>query len=539
MFKQIFTSAVLGLGLAAIPALSASAQIQIDRLDPAARYDIGVLEPGKGALSPDLWNGTDAVRAQRLVENIDTNASAAALSLARTVLLSGGTPPVSDTDIALGFYQKARLAKILQMESLETFDQIANRSSIYTRSKTGLSLRADRALLAGDAAGVCGLIRDLDPEERMQPYWAKVRAYCHFTNNEIPAMELTADLLKRTGHKDPGFFALLGVLSGSRTKPVKTLLIKTPLHMALAMRIQDEKDLSGALPPRLLAQKATRSDLEPDARLKALLAGAHYLSREQIANVLAALAPGALENPSLLDGDNPWDASQWGGAYLALRQSRDIAMSAQWLGRLLGEADRRGVLRDFAPVFASDLSMIPALYQAENGAKTFAKIAVLNHDTGALRGLHQELAPEDPLRGRIALASDALGNGFLLSELGSDIETRLQQDGVEQSRAIRDTYLAVAMGAKLGEPAFSVIKSVSTLKGKRAHPADLLALGATTRQGAKAESLLVAAAILADKSLRQTQVADLATIIKDLSDAGLSEQAGVLAAEDFLGIDPE
>lgn len=540
MTNNALKTAICSVFCALVMSWPSQAQIEINSLDPAARFDVGVLENGRGSLGPDLWSGTSSEIAKSYILEIPANASPLARELRRSVLLSGGTPPAADTEIALGFYEQARLEKILELENLQIFDEIATRSTIFTRSKDGLQLRAKRALLSASSQEVCTLTQSLDPEERTLPFWAKVRAYCHLVNDEIPAMELTADLLRRSGHKDPGFFALLGLLSGSRTKPVNASQIKAPIHIALAARLDDTGLIKGPLPKRLAAIKALKTDLLPQDRFEYFVRGTRYLTPEQMQSVLGSLSDSAIGVPQALNIDKPWDESQWGGAFKGLKESGNIETSAQFLGLLLAQSEKRGIFGAILPLFASELSMIPASYKAQFHPSVFAKAAVLNRDIDTLRNLHQALEPDDPLRARIALASDALGNGFLLSPLGLDIETRLTADeSQDHSRAIRDTYLAVALGAQLPEAAYNSLKSVAKLKGKGAHPADMLALQAAAKRGAKAQTMLIAAQILQSQTTSNTRIDTLARIVQTLADTGLTKQAGFVAAWDFIGLDRE
>ena len=523
------------LGLSAIIFLSAtaSAQINVDQLSAASAYDAGVLQ--NGSLDSALWQGVSAKRATDLIENIDTDAMGMARDLIYAALLSGGVPPQANGRLERETYIDARLSAILSLGDLAAFDKLVGQYEIARTSSVFTKTIAERALLGGDTNSACG-ITDEVTLERKSPYWAKMRAFCHVVRDEIPAAELTADLLSRSGHKDKIFFALLGKLTGTRPD-VKIDRVDTPLQTAMLREVLETEQIQvKTLPVTFSAAIALDSQKPPDDRLKALLASASILSAEQIRSVLGGLAEAPLQSAEQLQGKN-WGADIWGGVFKALSASTDMHNSAALAGAILAQADKQNQLAKFARTLAAETGIIPPELQAKHSPKIFARVAVLRNDTNALRGLFQALEADNSLRGRIALASDALGNGFLLGELGVDIETRLaltnKQDKKTQARAVRDTYIAVAMGANLSESAETILRK-SKLNGRTIHPGALLALRAAARRGSKAEIALRTAAIIEGKPLRADAFADVLTV---LTSAGMYEQAGKLAALDFLNDD--
>ena len=186
----------------------------------------------------------------------------------------------------------------------------------------------------------------------------------------------------------------------------------------------------------------------------------------------------------------------------------------------------------FARALETETGRIPALFQAKINTVLFARAAVLREDTATLRGLFQALAIDDPLRMRIALAADALNNGFVFGELGSDIETRLASGGDIQSRAVRDSFIAVAMGANLS-PESEAILYTTKLKGRALNPGERIALQTATRRGSKAEIALRIAHMIDGEPLRADA---LAALLGTLISVGMYEQAGRLAALDILDV---
>lgn len=530
----------LVLAGAAIGALASAAfaQIQIDQLTPASAYDAGILDQYEGGLDSALWQGTSAARAVKLIESVDKPLSGPATDLTRAALLSGGIPPLSGDGIDRDIYVNARLSAILTAGNVPEFDQLVGAGSLSENDPTLRTIFTERALLAGHTDKACG-ITDSITTERALPYWAKIRAYCHFVRKEIPAAELTADLLKRGDHKDDAFFALMGSLTGSRTAKPDLSDVTAPLNIAMArdVLIAAKKNAYKIddIPTFLAADIARNSNFDGKERLTALKASAHVLSSDQVRNVLAGFGGTVIDS-----GINPadvkdWSASRWGQAFIDLKSDNDMAVRAQIAAQMLARAEKLGMLTAMAKALDQDISFIPASLQASADPMIFAKLAVMNNDLGALGRLYQSVPADDERRGRIALASDALGGGFTQASLGIDIETRLGLSGSQQRRAIRDTFIAVALGANMSEQAEDVLEGKKTQGRASLAEGSLLALQASARRGSKAEAALRAAAVIGDKSLASLRDEDFAMILNAFREAGMYQMAGRLAAQEFLG----
>ena len=529
-FLLVSASAVI------LAAGAVDAQIQMDTLNPASAYDAGLLTPGQGGLDAALWQSTGAQTAAALLSDIKTPATGASLDLIKAVLLSGGVPPQPQDNMERESYMAARLQALLDIGDLSSFDALSERAGISQNSSSYIKLFTERALLGGDTDRAC-VLTDTITVERKAPYWAKLRAYCHFVRGEGPAAELTSDLLRRSKHKDDSFFALLGYL----TAPVKTNfapdIVKTPLDAAMARSIFKTKQISHkVLPATILQDIAVDADADAETRLAALLAAAHLMSPEQIGQALNGLAEAPLADLKPLE-TKIWTPEIWGQVYRSLKASTDMEATAKFAGALLSHADKAGALKPISGALSQEISFIPYEMQATANPYLFARIAVNNRDIGALRSLYQALPEDAPLRARIALASDALGNGFMLGELGVDIETRLTLKGAEKKRAIRDTYIAAALGARLSGEAPTIL-AADRLPGAGTAPGQLLVLQDAAKRRAQAETALRAAQILNNKSVSALRADSFAALLTALNAAGMMDMAGELAAQDFLGAAP-
>lgn len=551
----LYLSTALITFLTTLGAISASAQTangDDSFLAAAAIYDEGTLDVNHGGLDPQFWQGTSSDRATSLIAAIDANINGqmghSAYSLIRPVLLSSGVPPQFSSQSEYKNYTATRLNTLLAVNEISAFQSISSRANLNAADPHYVKLFTEHALLTGQTAHACQLA-DGVTTDRKSPYWAKLRAYCHFTRDELPAAELTADLVKRADHKDSAFFALLGNLTGSGLKPPKPADVKTPLHIDMAKFIfKDGKTKMTSLPPALASGLAQNVELNVDLRLKALQRGAHVLNSEHISQILNSFAMPLPEDDSehaesehvdidinaLLITKDAWSAVEWGQAYTALRSSTDMTAIAKLCTALLSQSETAGMLMPMSRLLETDIATIPHNLRAAENASLFARLAVQNRDINGLQALFQNLDADTPVRGRIALASDALGNGFMLTELGVDIETRLASKNDGHARAVRDTYIAVSLGAKLSDTALKALLDTQKLNGYAASPAEILALKDAGQRRTQAETLLRAATIIGTYHVSELRVDTLTSILTALNATSLHAQAGQLAALDFL-----
>ena len=533
--KKFLSFLLFPLALGAGLTSSANAQIQMEALRPADNYDVGTLTSGQGGLDSSLWQGTSAQRATSLVDQITAKSPGPALDLVRAALLSGGVPPQSQDNIERSQYTASRLRAMLTIGDLQSFSSISKQANLKPNNPSYIKVFTDSALLSGEIDKACE-IADGVKSERKTPYWAKLRAFCHVARDELPAAELTADLLRRSKHKDKIFFTLLSALAKQDVELPKGNVLTSPLYTAMTRRAMKTKEIDAKfLPPALAAKIAMDSEKDIKPRFAAMLSGASFLSPEQFIQILGNLADTPLLNLDDINSEKTWDAKSWGQAYQSLKTSRDMEENAVVLSAILRQAQKRGVFNSAASALAQDIRIVPHHLQA--GSKSpllFARIAVRDRDLGALRSLFLELPEESPARGRIALASDAIGNGFVLGDLGVDINARLSLKGSQYSRAIRDTYIASALGANLSSAAIKAMQSKHSLGGSPARAGQLLILQDAGRRRAQAEIALQAANIIGNEPLSSLRADSLARIISALHSAGMTDLAGQLAAQDFL-----
>jgi len=506
---------------ALVPAVALAQSIETGQLGAAQAYDAGVIDARSGGLDAALWQGTSAKTAVRLMKKLPLSSDKDIVQdMIEAVVLSAGVPPEGDTSE----YDQTRLKTVMAMGDKAALDNLASRNPEITRDP---AVRSDLALAGGDVSAACQ-IADNITEGRGEPYWAKLRAFCHVEREEISAAELTTELLQSSGYEDDAFFGLMKVLTGASTTLPNIKNISDPLLMVMAKR-------AGGGEEELSAEMAVNPEAKAEDRIKAVFEFANQLSDTQINEVFSDLA----FNQEDLIGSSSFDLESakanvgpQGTAQIfqLANSSGDARSSLEAMTLMLNAADKKGVFSRFAQLFENNLAIIPAGMQAEADLKLYTRAAIQRGDIGALQGFYQAL-PEGPQKLRIALVADALGNGFTLGTLGEDIESRLAETGAEKRRALRDTFIAAAMGSRLSGDAEVILEGVGKGSGIAIKAGDLLALGAAAKAGSRAETALRAAIMIEQGTLDDPS---LGAVIDALQTAGLPQFAGRLSAEDFV-----
>ncbi len=505
---------------ALVPAMAFAQSIETGQLGAAQAYDAGVIDARTGGLDAALWQGTSAKTAVRLIKNLPLSSDKDIVrDMIETVILSAGVPPEGET----AEYDQTRLKTVMALGDKAALENLAARNPEITRDP---AVRTDLALAAGDVGAACQTADNIT-EGRGAPHWAKLRAFCHVEREEISAAELTTELLQGTGYEDAQFFGLMKVLTGASKTLPSTKNISDPLLMVMAERASGER-------VGLSADTATNPEAKAEDRVKAVFDFANQLSDAQINSVFSDLAfnqndliaSSSFDLESAKANIGPQGTAQ---IFQLANSSGDARSSAQAMALMLVAADKKGVFSRFAKLFENNLAIIPASLQAEADLKLFTRAAIERGDIGTLQGFYQAL-PEGPQKLRIALVADALGNGFTLGTLGEDIESRLAGTGSEKRRAIRDTFIATAMGSRLSGGAEEILEGVGNGSGLSIKSGDLLALRSAAKAGSRAETALRAAMMIERGTLDDPS---MAAVINALQTAGLPQFAGRLAAEDF------
>lgn len=191
MTKLLATSTALLGGLAASVGV-ATAQIEQSRSDAGA-FSLGTLTPSTGAMSRDLWEGSDTRTVEDLLIGVPVKFDDALhLELLRRVTLSPGEGP-SGSDNALAALKFMTAARAGFYEDAVSLAELVP----GLRSEPGLSkVAAFGDLMDGNADAACARGAGL-ASGRTDNFWVKLRFLCYVRAGESSAAELTLTLLRR------------------------------------------------------------------------------------------------------------------------------------------------------------------------------------------------------------------------------------------------------------------------------------------------------------------------------------------------------
>lgn len=502
-------------------------EIEQGTLDAPTAYDAGIIDIRSGGLDPNLWQGTSAPRAVELIQNAPVHTvDPLVKDMVNAVLLSSGIPPEGDGE-ALKRYNVAKLEAITASADISVLESQINRSGASVRTPV---FQAELALRKGETAKACSL-SDTITEGRADVFWSRLRTLCHLQREEFSAAELTTELLRNEGYKNDLYYDLVRVLSGvTKAMPVPESNAD-PINQTLYRMAATA--LNAARPGQAFDPKA-----DPELRLSALLRFLDQFSITQIEQVFSDLA----FNPNDLEGSSSFDLesaltnnSAQGVAQLFLLaktrgnpQSAAPAFSA--LMKRMGDDKSRKRLTE---IFAENIQSWPADIKAQTNLAYFARHSVRHKDVLGLQNLYAAL-PESQERDRIALAADALGNGFMVGQLGGDIDRRLTSE--KNERAIRDAFLGLALGAQISETALNILPQSKIQSASKISEGDKAVLKANAKARHTAQFLLRLTPILesAYSETGELSTPDIAFIIEQLQIIGLKDFANRIAARDFL-----
>ena len=537
--SRFLSSLTLAAALFMSTAYASAQSVDVSQLGAAQSFNAGPLDASNGGLGPTLWQGITADRAQRYMGSIDgQDLSELPSVFFRRIILSAGVPPQGDAD-QMAAFDLTRTKAQLKLGDKLALETLSNPQNPLQRDA---GFRTQLALSSGNTDAACSEA-DREIDNRGASFWMQMRIICHIIRDEAAAAELTLNLLREKDDADSNFTGLADhVLGLSKTPP--TDLPTGDLLIDTLRSLGSEK--SAKSPARYAALALSEESL-PDERLDAMFKAKDRLSTEQVSSILSTLLYSDLE----LAGGTSFDIeSALAGLQEAITFTKSVAQtynlatsfndpasSSQAVAALLTLSETRDYLPQMSNHLRDSIAFIPAARQAELDAERFAWVALRRGDLSTLASIYRELDGGDPLASRIALASDALGNGFVLGQLGLDIETRLDGKGDVRKQAVRDSLIALALGAQLSDKA--ALSLASEEASERLNPLNLAELNALAKSNARAGTLLKVVASIGERAPNVLSNLEIYSYITALSTAGLTREAGELAAYDFLSRVPK
>ncbi|WP_269716032.1 hypothetical protein [Caulobacter sp. NIBR2454] len=459
---------------------SALAQVEVTTLAPPDLFSTPV-GPDTG-LGSDLWRGTSPAILRDALPKISAKGlSPATQNLARRLLSTGASGPDGvGNDPALG---AARVQGLLALGEAEGAAAILRRAPNLSSSSALSQAAAESALIVGDDGRACA-IADAVTENRGNPYWLRLRAFCQATGGQVEAAQLTLTLATAQEPKGSAYPRLMGALIAGAGNPGDASL-KSGVEYALSRKLGLNMDAARAnaspaiaahlsvpaAPPELAAGDLTAAETSALAflrRTKGIVAftEASVSTRPVIVALVGARAP--LQDPLLF--------------IRAAVAAGDVDAA---------RAIRSDLVSDSA-ASADDMALIDALIAAASGQADGPTLDRLV-ERGAQGGAKSPAQPAAMILWALAPA-----------------------EGVSMSAQARGEFAA--------------------FEGPRssASPARLAALDQASAAGLKGETGLLALSVAADAGIGNFSSADRARVVRALNRAGLTADARAFAAEGIL-----
>ena len=510
MAYRLSAGLAVTLFLSAAP-MTAAQDVTIEALGAPTAFDAGALTSQDVSLPSSLWTGTSAARAAILINSAPTQSDDPVVrAMVRAALLSGGVPPEGNRDA----FETARLGAVMGLGDKQALTTFLVRNPALGQTPAA---RVNLALGSGDSGAACGVADEIT-EGRAKPEWARLRAMCHLLRDELPAAELTRDLLQSSGYQDPSYFALLSIMAGNRQAVPAPSASDDNLIRFMRVEASGQVNKSVAMDP---AAKGAE-------RLKAVWANLSALSQDELSAIMSDIA----YDETNIEASSSFDLATAAGNMSPQGTAQLYQLAKSGNPKALSELAKRsdGNTAQLMAAFTDDILSMPTELQAEADLKLFANAAVTRRDVTALQGLYNAAQSRPNARARLALAADAIGNGYSGGPVGKDIDSRLQ--GSEAlGRAKRDASLALALGSNLSDAARDALTAKTFSDGRTVAGGDRVLIWSAANNGSLAELLLMCAGAANGEKL---DTDSLAFLVATLQSAGLTEFAGQLAARDFL-----
>lgn len=531
--------------------------IEVDLLDELDPETIGVLDPGRGGLGAEIWEGTPRWVVERLLPRLPDDLHSPVLrDLARRLLLSSTAPPVRERTVE-GAGENLLTLRLQRLAALGDLDGLEDLLRVVPRrygDETVTRIRTETLFLKGETQEACEAVRGAIGRSDTH-FWDQALAVCQVADGRFDHASLTVSLLRESGAvEDPTFFALFEAAERDGDEPPEVEALE-PLHLAMVeatglavsedvvanshgsvrLAIVAREDAPLALRTRLAEQMAVKGAL-PIERLVSLYARFEFDS--------ARLANAA----SLVDEDAVaamTSTRRRALFYQAARDEPSAAVRAELIRQVVDEAAQHkhpAIARLFAPIIA-DMPVEPDL-------AWFARIAgrmlyAAQYDDDAQRWLtmaQQEaiINPEAKASVTVLVPYARLSGNADIPANGGLAAWRSAQGGIENENGgeaaltFRESLLRAAYDAFEESDARQWVEIASDGSGhpRAAPPAALIyALKEAGEAGRVGETVMLTLLVLGETGLRGVHPISLGAAITALVEAGLEPQARRLAIE--------
>lgn len=541
---------VLLLGILVFPVAAlaqARTDVEVGELSRIEPFSIRVLAPGQKALPTDQWQNSNALVLRGLLEELPVGGGSPVINdLLGRVLLSGGTPPAAQSK-TLDKLTQLRLAGVYSLGHLAAVTQIAALSPGGHRDPelTAITIKALLALNRPHEA--CDIAAQLT-EARGAAFWLQLRAFCLAARGNIAGAELTAELALSA---DPGSGSFLSSINRITT-PDETPMTASPgtaLELAMILMAKDTI-LSQNLTLALQAGVGGQKDLE----MIEVLFGSFIYGAVSVGEMYERLLGHAdqLENPNPVDltdsTHEPILAFERELDQLKTASSRtgiDRIASLLTLGRNAEDSKIRAealtLVLDVAPSYmnwlalnrliAGEIRFLSPGPELKPYASVFVRTNLL---AGNSKLANQWLVFVDSDDRQVSTFDALFWAGADSRALGSEFLRQMGGSEQQQNLLTSDLLAATALGKILSPKLRHWLSLQNQIDQQPCQYAKVLALTASAKSGALAETVLRASDLLRQDGFDTLSDICSAGIVAALQRVGLKDEARIAAMEWML-----
>ncbi len=532
--------------------------IEVDRLEQLDPDTIGTLDPGKGGLGADLWEGSERRVIEALLPRLPAGLASPTLRhLAHRLLLSSAAPPARrsvESNGERGNLLALRVDRLRALGDIQGLNDLLRVVPQRYDDGTMAQARVEGLMLAHRLEAACRRVRNAIAEQHGAAFWQMALAVCQLRAGEPEAAALTAGLLREQGAGDhPAFFALIES-RGAEDAALPRLDRVSPLHLALlwSMGRSVPAAVVERAGPAVLASvsRSPRAPLPVKTRAAERAAAVGAIDPQRTARLYATFEfdDGQLaEAPSLLRGSRAIRGSgRRALLYQAVRREHLTAPRAELVRLALQEARAADLYAVMAEVLAPTLAGMEPVPELAWFAETAGRALYAAGRPEAARAWHR-LAREEAIvnpEAAVAVTSlwpySRLAGAPALTPEGSLAAWRSARAGAEDgAHALqhRQSILRACFQA-LGEPEPVEWIDIALSGNGRARPAApaplVYAMEAAADAGRRGEALLLVLVVLGPGGPGDSHPMVLSEALSALTEVGLEAEARALAIEAVL-----
>lgn len=519
-------------------------RVTVSGLAPIDPSGAGLIGPGSGGFASTMWAGSPrAAIVARISQLPGAPNSPVMQSLLRRVLLSGANPPGGVTPEGEPSMLAQRLGRLIaggRVSEVVTLGAQSAREDGFARQAW-----AEALLLQARDQDVCG---DATPlrQSSSEPFWLKLRVYCHLVEGNAQAALLTLDVMRERAIEDEAFYALAGALADGSVAKVTAIAQPSGVHLALLSKanVAVPPALAAWLPASSLISQSGDAGLKLVAIERAAVAG--LVTAEQLVEAYQA----EVFTPDQYDDPEEWSKkltpSRTNALYFqsVIRRTRPAARAAAFAAAL-DRADSQNRFALFAQMSRGLVKQIPAVAETSWLAPQAVRVLLYNGDAkyvglwltilqsptdaATVNAIQMEAGlvyPSTENQARMPAAMTWLGQNALKPSGSKDWL---------MARATREIPLLAALGYAIPPEAQWAVSGSSTGIVPSGASAEALAgLARAAQQNRLGETVLDALVALGPGGPSRAQGQTVVRVVDALSDIGLRDEARALASEAVL-----